>query len=58
MSLNWLKMNDAKTEFIYFGFPKQLEKAVVSEMSVGDSVVQRLKSMKRDNEGSLARATK
>ena len=38
---NWLKMNDTKTEFMYFGFPKQLEKAVVSEMSVGDSVVQR-----------------
>ena len=46
MSLNWLKMNDTKTEFIYFGFPKQLEKAVVSEMSVGDSVVQRSNSIK------------
>ena len=46
MSLNWLKMNDTKTEFIYFGFPKQLEKAVVSEMSVGDNVVQRSNSIK------------
>ena len=45
-SLNWLKMNDTKTEFIYFGFPKQLEKTVVSEMSVGDSVVQRSNSIK------------
>ena len=29
-----LKMNDSKTEFIYFGGPKQLEKTIINQINV------------------------
>ncbi len=34
MDSNRLKMNDAKTEFIYFGSPKQLQKCLTVNITV------------------------
>ena len=37
-----LKMNPSKTEFIYFGHPKQLCKCEVSEISIAGDLIQRV----------------
>ena len=34
-------MNDSKTEFIYFGGPRQLEKSITSKRNVNEEVIQR-----------------
>ena len=36
-----LKMNDNKTEFIYFSGPKQLEKCIVHQINVNGEIIQR-----------------
>ena len=36
-----LKMNDSKTEFIYFGGPRQLEKFIVNKINVNGEMIQR-----------------
>ena len=36
-----LKMNDSKTEFIYFGWPRQLEKCIVSQININEEMIQR-----------------
>ena len=41
-----LKMNDSKTEFIYFGWPSQLEKCTTSEIKVNGKIIQRSKITK------------
>ena len=41
MTENWLKMNDSKTEFLYFGHPKQIDKTVYNEINVMDCTVRR-----------------
>ena len=41
MTENWLKMNDSKTEFLYFGHPKQIDKTVYNEINVMDCTVKR-----------------
>ena len=46
MTSNWLKMNDAKTEFVYFGFPKQMDKVVTQSIQVGGSSVPHTDSIK------------
>ena len=46
MDQNRLKMNSSKTEFILFGFRKQLEKCVASSISVNDSEVARVNCIK------------
>ena len=39
MDSNRLKMNTAKTEFIMFGFKKQLEKCTTKALKVNDDMV-------------------
>ena len=39
MSANRLKMNDAKTEIIFFGTKQQLSKMEIQEVKVGDDVI-------------------
>ena len=34
-------MNDSKTEFIYFGGPRQLEKCIVNQINVNEEMVRR-----------------
>ena len=34
-------MNDSKTEFIYFGGPRQLEKCIVSQINVNGEMIPR-----------------
>ena len=46
MDSNRLKMNDAKTEFIYFGSPKQLQKCLVSSITVNNTTVNRASVIK------------
>ena len=46
MDQNRLKMNSSKTEFILFGFRKQLEKCAASSIKVNDSEVIRVNSIK------------
>ena len=41
-----LKMNDSKTEFIYFGWPSQLEKCITTEINVNGETIQRSNSTK------------
>ena len=36
-----LKMNDNKTEFIYFGGPKQLEKCIINQINVNGEMITR-----------------
>ena len=36
-----LKMNDKKTEFIYFSGPKQLEKCIINQINVNGEMIQR-----------------
>ena len=36
-----LKMNDNKTEFIYFGGPKQLEKCIINQINVNGEMIPR-----------------
>ena len=43
---NWmdemrLKMNPAKTEFIYFGFAKQLTKCTIDNLDIAGDLIQR-----------------
>jgi hypothetical protein len=44
--MNRLKINTSKTEFVYFGSTKQLEKCALDHISVGDAVVPRSKQVK------------
>ena len=41
-----LKMNSAKTEFIYFGSKVQLSKCVIAHLNVNDKIVERAKVIK------------
>ena len=36
-----LKMNDSKTEFIYFGWPSQLDKCITREIDVNGEQITR-----------------
>ena len=36
-----LKMNDSKTEFMYFGGPRQLEKCIVNQINVNGEMIPR-----------------
>ena len=36
-----LKMNDSKSEFIYFGGPRQLEKCIVNQINVNGEMIPR-----------------
>ena len=46
MNSNRLKMNPTKTEFIYFGYHKQLNKCKVDNVTVGDAIVCRTHMIK------------
>ena len=39
MNAMQLKMNDNKTEFIYFGGPKQLEKCIINQINVNGEMI-------------------
>ena len=41
-----LKMNNSKTEFIYFGGSKQLEKCIISQINVNGEWIPRIKMMR------------
>ena len=41
-----LKMNDIKTESIYFGWPSQLGKCYIDSISINGEIVQRTNSTK------------
>ena len=41
MDVVWLKMNENKTEFIYFGGPKQLEKWIITQINVNGEQIPR-----------------
>ena len=41
-----LKMNDSKSEFIYFGWPSQLEKCITTEININGETIQRSNSTK------------
>ena len=36
-----LKMNSSKTEFIYFGGPRQLEKCIINQINVNEEQIPR-----------------
>ena len=36
-----LKMNDSKTEFIYFGWPSQLGKCISNSININDEIIER-----------------
>ena len=42
----WLKMNDSKTEFIYFGWPSQLGKCITNSININNEIVERATSTK------------
>ena len=46
--MDWvrLKMNSAKTEFIYFGSKVQLGKCVVTHLNINDEIVERATTIK------------
>ena len=37
----WMEMNDNKTEFIYFGGPRQLEKCIVNQININGEMIPR-----------------
>ena len=41
MDAVWLKMNNSKTEFIYFEGPRQLEKCIVNQINVSRGMIPR-----------------
>ena len=41
-----LKMNDSKTEFIYFGWPHQLGKCITNSININNEIVERATSTK------------
>ena len=42
----WLKMNDCKTEFIFFGWPSQLGKCITNSININNEIVERATSTK------------
>lgn len=46
MALNWLKLNDDKTEFIIFGTPFQLRKVITTSIRVGEHTIQAVTSVR------------
>ena len=46
MHMNRLKINTSKTEFVYFGGARQMDKCALHQITVGDSVVTRSTNVK------------
>ena len=55
MAMNWLKLNDDKTEFIIFGTPSQLRKVTTASIRVGEHTIQAETSV--SNIGAILRET-